>query len=164
MTDAHEGLGSMLSNINLTHDETSVEASMHGSATVSDVSRALNLSFRTDDVRLVFIDMGCKIDDVTASIRNTPLTETIVCQGNSDDRFDSLLSTNIQLHGERIEIYSASGRDLLSPVQIMEPLKFSLFINSLVCGGRQEQMFRLSRSQLSTCPCPCKISHCFRLF
>ena len=144
--DTNEDLGLILSNINLTHDETSIEVSMHRSASVLEASRALTLSFRTDDVRLVLIDMGCKIEDIAASIRNTPLTETIVCQGKSEasvalsyDRFDSLLSTNIQLHGERIEIYSATGKDLLSPIQIMEPLKFSLFINSVVSsGGRQE--------------------------
>lgn len=78
----------------------------------------------------------------------TQLTETIVIDGKiegSADLTSDILTGEViggdhQLHGENVEIYTAQGIELLSPVQIMEPAVFSIFLTtaSIDSGRRQE--------------------------
>ncbi|KAL7555198.1 hypothetical protein ACHAWF_018915 [Thalassiosira exigua] len=92
---------------------------------------------QSSNMRLVLVDLGSMDSSgpfVSAKNAST-LTETIVLQGKmqanfdmtSDSSNDVTVEKDYKLDAERIEIYTAQGADLLHPVQILEPAKFSIF-------------------------------------
>jgi vacuolar protein sorting-associated protein 13A/C len=70
------------------------------------------------------------------------LTETIVLQGKmqahfemkNDSASDVTVEKDYQVDAERVEMYTAQGVDLLHPVQILEPAKFSVFYYQHIGG------------------------------
>jgi len=98
-------------------------------------STSTSLKLTTSDCSLVLIDVGSAL----ASGNNfSESTETLVMKGQAEASLTVISNTvsgttmesDFQLHGERIEVFTAEGKDLNFPVQILEPAKFSAFFNS----------------------------------
>ncbi len=91
------------------------------------LSKTLHFKLNTNDCRLVLLDMG-----------TTSWTETIVLQGQteakaehvSDLRTGDLVRNTFEIHGDKFEIYTAQGENLLSPVQVVNPIRFSTFLST----------------------------------
>ena len=114
----------------------------------------MKVNIKTDRCRLIFVDMGSAPSvDSSSSLSlslgsATQLTETIVIEGKIEGSVDltsdiltgEVLSGDHQLHGENVEVYTAQGIELFSPVQIMEPAVFSVFLTTAAIddGRRQE--------------------------
>jgi len=114
----------------------------------------MKVDIKTDRCRLIFVDMGSAPSvDSSSSLsvslsKATQLTETIVIDGKiegsadltSDIMTGEVIGGDHQLHGENVEVYTAQGIELISPVQIMEPAVFSVFLTTAAIdnGRRQE--------------------------
>lgn len=94
---------------------------------------------------------GIERAPLTNSLRKAAqLTETIVIQGKIESVLDftsditsgEIVSSDHQFHGDHFEIYTAQGVQLLTPVQMLEPSVFSVFLTtsmaSLDVGQRKE--------------------------
>ena len=123
------------------------------STNVTVTRQRVKAAITTSNCRLVLVDMGSTpgVDGapLTKSLSNAlQLTETIVIQGKIESVLDftsditsgEIINSDHQLHGDHIEIYTAQGVELLTPVQILEPSVFSVFLSkaSLEGGKRQE--------------------------
>mmetsp|Transcript_10115 Transcript_10115/g.22639 ORF Transcript_10115/g.22639 Transcript_10115/m.22639 type:complete len:3425 (-) Transcript_10115:94-10368(-) len=123
------------------------------STNVTVTRQRMKANITTSNCRLVLVDMGSAPGvegaPLTKSLKNAlQLTETIVVQGKiesvldftSDINTGEIVNSDHQLHGDHIEIYTAQGVELLTPVQILEPSVFSVFLSkaSLEGGERQE--------------------------
>lgn len=96
-------------------------------------SNKIEFTMLTDDCSFVFIDLQ------TISRENKRIyTEAIVLKGQldltatseSDLATGNSLKRDVQIHGENLEIVSAEGPQLVKPLQILDPVKFSLFFRS----------------------------------
>jgi vacuolar protein sorting-associated protein 13A/C len=96
-------------------------------------SDKVEFTMLTDDCSFVFIDLQ------TISRDNKKMfTEAIVLKGQldlsatseSDTSTGISLKRDVQVHGENLEMVSADGPQLLKPLQILDPVKFSLFFSS----------------------------------
>ena len=99
------------------------------------------ISVTTDVCKIVLVDLGSQAateqDTVKltkqSSNRLAPLTETVVLQGifsaslalASDISTGQTVSADFQGQGDVMEVYSAFGREMKSPVQILEPMEGS---------------------------------------
>lgn len=91
----------------------------------------------SDNMRLVMVDLGNleSSGPFASTKKNLALTETIVVQGQMQANFEMVnekasnftVEKDYKVDAERVEIYTAQGSDLLHPVQILEPAKFSCF-------------------------------------
>ena len=91
----------------------------------------------SDNMRLVLVDLGNleSSGPFASTKKNLALTETIVVQGQMQANFEMVnerasnftVEKDYKVDAERVEIYTAQGSDLLHPVQILEPAKFSCF-------------------------------------
>ena len=119
-------------------------------------SKIINISLKTADCRLVLIEMDCAPKNINSSQKSTQLSEAFVMQGKvmanvklvSNIDTARLISTDLNLHGERVETYFAEGEEMLTPVQMMEPAKFSIIVK-LLCLPNDEQSIDLSIVTLS---------------
>ena len=98
------------------------------------VSKRTKYLVESSNMRLVLVDIGSFESSTSfVSSKSASLTETIVMQGKMSaifekvDADDVALQKDYKVDAERVEIYTAQGVDLLHPVQILEPAKFSLF-------------------------------------
>jgi hypothetical protein len=94
-------------------------------------------SIDSSNMRLVLVDLG-SMDSSGSFVTSKPtstLTETIVLQGKMQASFDMTKDTiggmtvekDYKIDAQRVEIYTAQGADLLHPIQLLEPAKFSIF-------------------------------------
>lgn len=119
-------------------DSEGVEAcygSMEEGATVA--LKKTKYSVESQNMRLVLVDLG-SVDSYGSFVSSKPsaaLTETIIMQGQMQANFEMTTDTasgmtvekDYKVDAERVEIYTAQGADLLHPVQLLEPAKFSAF-------------------------------------
>lgn len=114
------------------------------SFSISDISdtspklKTINFKLKTADFRLVLIDMGTITSSNISSIKSSKPTEAIVLQGQTeataelvtDFHVGNLIRNGFEVHGENFEIYTAEGETLASPVQVMNPIRFSAFFST----------------------------------
>ena len=106
----------------------------------SSNSSVTKISAKTGTCRFVLMDLGSQlsidkeaIDDPEISDTIPQLTETIVLQGifsgsyslESDMDSGKMLAADFQFHSDAMEIFTAFGRDMKSPLQILEPASAS---------------------------------------
>ena len=106
---------------------------------VENTLQRSSISLKTSNCRLVLIDLGASPlgDEISPSLHRSESAETIVMQGQAeasnevvkDVTTGNTIKYNFELHGERIEAYSAGGNELKYPVQILHPVKCSLFLS-----------------------------------
>jgi len=111
-------------------------------------TKTTTISLKTADCSLLLIDMGIPpVEDLTISAKRTiQMTEAVILQGMteanlklvSNSSTQSNISTNLELHAERVEIYTAEGSALKCPKQILEPSKFSFFVKTLMSKTGEE--------------------------
>ncbi|KAL7469473.1 hypothetical protein ACHAXS_009736 [Conticribra weissflogii] len=93
-------------------------------------------SIETSNVQFVFVDLGSISSSLLPTPKKSSLTETIVFQGRMKATVDltteganeEVSNEDFKLDSERIEIYTAKGANLHHPVQILEPIQFSLHL------------------------------------
>ncbi|KAG7361574.1 vacuolar sorting-associated protein 13, N-terminal domain containing protein [Nitzschia inconspicua] len=117
--------------------------SIDGGETIETHLRSSNIhasciSAKTGTCRFVLVDLGSQLSadkeatrgSVTSSVVATSqLTETVVLQGifsaswntEADQDSGKMLSAEFQAHSDAMEIFTAFGRDMKSPLQILEP-------------------------------------------
>ena len=117
---------SMEVHVEVLEDEGNVEAQIFDSVLQKPKTSIINL--RTSDCRLVMIDMDCAQTENAISLSPSgDLIETFVLKGQAegvvklitDIMTGEVLESNFELHGETIEVYTAEGQSLRSPVQIL---------------------------------------------
>eukprot|EP00804_Cyclotella_cryptica_P002353 CCRYP_004076-RE/>CCRYP_004076-RE protein AED:0.10 eAED:0.10 QI:4221/1/1/1/0.94/0.78/19/1152/1666 len=91
----------------------------------------------SSNMQLVLVDLGSidSYDSFVTSKSGSTLTDTIVLQGKMQASFEMTTDTiggatvqkDYKIDAQRVEMYTAQGADLLHPVQIAEPAKFSMF-------------------------------------
>jgi hypothetical protein len=106
----------------------------------SSNSSVTKISAQTGTCRFVLMDLGSQltidkeaIDDPEISDTIPQLTETIVLQGifsgsysmESDMDSGKMLAADFQFHSDAMEIFTAFGREMKSPLQILEPASAS---------------------------------------
>jgi len=108
------------------------------------MKETLTLSLVTEDCGIVLVDMGSSslaegniARSLTAKGYQTQVTESIVLQG----KFTAHIKTetevknkpssrvDLDLHGSCVEVYTAYGCELSSPLQIVEPTSYSVFFS-----------------------------------
>lgn len=102
------------------------------------------ISAKTGTCRFVFVDLGSQLTIDRGSITSTgsQLTETIVFQGifacalstESDLNSGKTVGADFQGQADRMELFTAFGREMKSPVQIVDPAEASVH-GSLKTGG-----------------------------
>lgn len=118
----------------------------------SDTS-VTKISAKTGTCRFVLMDLGSQscIDGDTRNTVETfdtrpELTETVVLQGifsgslsTESSADDKLLAANFQLNSDAMEIFTAFGKEMKSPLQIMEPASGSIYgsLKSTVAGDTE---------------------------
>jgi len=88
-------------------------------------SRSVSASTKT--CRIVLVDLGSHLSKDPS--RNAQLTETVVLQGifsasmksKSDSSNGKLIESEFDGHADEMEIFCAFGREMRSPLQILEP-------------------------------------------
>ena len=126
-------------------------------------TKKMHVAIKTSNCRLVLVDIGHAGVEIPVA-RNTlsikpaaQLTETVVFQGKmdasvvftSDSVSGETISSVYELNGERIEAYTAQGKDLDSPVQLLEPAKFSIFYSTKNLKEERKQEIELKIVALS---------------
>jgi hypothetical protein len=97
----------------------------------------MSVSLETSRCSVVLVDLGSQIPEVSTqpTVPRRQLAETIILQGffegagtySTNQQTGEMIDANVQAHGTGIEMYSAFGRELKSPLQIMEPAELSIF-------------------------------------
>jgi len=116
-------------------------------------TKTTTCTLKTADCRLVFIDMGTSTSSYSSS--SSKSTESFIFQGNteakaqfvSDLSSGVMLKSNVEIHGERLEIYTAEGENSLQPVQVLNPIRFSAFLSTNT--KKNQQLVDLSFVTLS---------------
>lgn len=100
-----------------------------------------NFSAKTGTCRIVLVDLGSQLtidkEAIGGSGGSSPgpqLTETIVLQGTfaanssteSDEGTGKKLHSEFQFHADSMEMFTAFGREMKSPLQILEPAEASV--------------------------------------
>ncbi|KAL9187273.1 hypothetical protein ACHAXT_001376 [Thalassiosira profunda] len=117
-------------------DPEEVETSFEARSNMP-VLKKTNYRVDSANMRLVFVDLGSieSSGPFVSTQKASALTETIVLQGKmqaifemtSDKTSGVTVEKDYKWDAERVEVYTAQGADLLHPVQILEPAKFSIF-------------------------------------
>jgi vacuolar protein sorting-associated protein 13A/C len=103
----------------------------------------LSLAVKTAQCSIILVDLG---SDSLLPAKRSPLSsatvssvaETIVLSGtfsanvslDSSSQTGELMNVQAQIHGDELEAYTAFGRDLNSPLQILDPVNFSVYFTS----------------------------------
>jgi len=100
--------------------------------------KTMKITFKSSTCRVVLVDLMNDGKPVSTDRRQSrkslkQLTETLALQVGVDAKLDfdfdfdtgQLLKSSIEVHGERLEVYTARGEDSLSPVEIMGPVSLS---------------------------------------
>ena len=90
-------------------------------------------SVSTKTCRIVLVDLGSQLASEIAPEQNIQLTETLVLQGvfaaslsmATDINSGKLINADFQSNGDAMEIFSAFGTEMKSPLQLLEPAECS---------------------------------------
>ena len=100
-------------------------------------SKNMKFKLRTSDCRLVLLDMGAATSK-SASV--SQCTDVIVLQGQTEVNVElvkeiitgEVLRNSLEIHGENCQVYLAEGENLVSPIQVMNPTRFSAFFSTKI--------------------------------
>jgi len=120
-------------------------------------------SLKTSNCQFVLVDMGNEtLSDRKKRPKSTleevkELTEAIVFQGKVDTKMtfttssinDPTDSTKIQFQAEQMQLYTGEGRNLDSPVQILEPVNVAVHLTKMI---RQEGNEEIELKAVSLSP------------
>lgn len=114
-------------------------------AVVASEMQAFSLSLAASNCQLVFVDLGSSSSSINDS---RAIAESIVVQGDVDLTYYQEYEietglerrTDLEVHGYRLETYTAYGFDLIRPLQILEPTSFSLFYSLRNSEGRSAEI------------------------
>lgn len=101
------------------------------------------LAVKTAQCSIILVDLGSdsllppKGSSLSASSVSS-VAETIVLAGtfsanvslDSSAETGELMNVQAEIHGDKLEAYTAFGRDLNSPLQILDPMNFSVYFTS----------------------------------
>ncbi len=138
--------------VDSSRDEEEIETNLRSSNTFTT-----KISAKTGTCRFVLMDLGSqsKINEETkddAEILNfrPELTETVVLQGIFSGSFstessvdlEKMLAANFQLNSDDMEIFTAFGREMKSPLQILEPASASVHgsLKTTVAGDTEIEL------------------------
>jgi vacuolar protein sorting-associated protein 13A/C len=111
------------------------------SAAISSVS----ISLKTGQCSIILVDLGS--DSVLLTKNSTAtvssVAETIVLSGTFNAKVTlgrnphsgEVVDTNAEMHGDKLEAYTAFGRKLSSPLQILDPVDLSIYFSLKVTNG-----------------------------
>jgi hypothetical protein len=100
----------------------------------------MSVSVTTSRCSIVLVDLGGNLPSVEPSQEYSQMdgqvVENLVFEGKCSTKLvitsskeTSKTSTlELQLHGDAVEVYTAFGRDMRSPLQVLEPAQFSLVL------------------------------------
>ena len=141
-------------NIYTYDNSDDIEASLgdHDSKANKDI--VTKYSLKTSNCRLIFVDIGSEtiVDrkyPKKSSLKDfKQLTETVVFQGKVDASMISNVNSiskipvgnNVQFQAEQMQLYTAEGKNLSSPVQIVEPVDFAMFLTKAVDKNGNEEI------------------------
>ena len=122
-------------SINVSNSRDEIETAMTD-ATAPPKCSVTKLSFRTSTCRM----LALQTDSYCSNQSKGMDSELIVLQGKVDATIRSTkeyatgttLSNEAQVNGESFEIFTAFGRNIANPVQVMEPARFSIFFTKSV--------------------------------
>jgi len=122
--------------------EGAVEVSFQRQKT-DEVASRMSLAISTSRCSLVLVDLGGDMSSIGSSPRmpqsvSSQVIENLVMEGRTNAKLVMDCSqrtgetTGLQLnaHGDAVEVYTAFGRDMRSPLQILEPSEFSVVLSS----------------------------------
>lgn len=127
----------------------SVSSSLKASSVNTPKTKAMKLSLKTSDIQIILVDMGSasKMDVSHNSGKSTlasvkELTETVVFQGQieistemeTDFKTDKFIEAKVQFQGDGMQVYTAEGFDLRSPVQVVEPVSGAVYLNKSIAS------------------------------
>ena len=103
----------------------------------SSYTSVTRISAKTGTCRFVLMDLGNQSDEMSANKEDfdarPKLTETVVLQGifsgslsTESSADDKLLAANFQFNSDAMEVFTAFGKEMKSPLQIMEPASGSI--------------------------------------
>jgi hypothetical protein len=121
-----------------------IEVLEESSATDINTHKKKTLIFKlsTADCRLVLIDYGTT---TSSDVLSSKSAEAIVLQGETEAKAElvsevntgTLVKSTVEIHGEKFEVYTAEGENLMSPVQVMNPIRFSAFLSTKMKNHNQ---------------------------
>jgi hypothetical protein len=104
---------------------------------------SMTLAVKTAQCSIILVDLGS--DSLLTGKRSllsastvSSVAETIVLSGtfsanvslDSSAETGELMNIQAEIHGDKLETYTAFGRDLNSPLQILDPMNFSVYFTS----------------------------------
>jgi hypothetical protein len=140
-TSAHAGDQIVTSQSQVVHVDSSetgedIEISLvPGTRTEPSMTSVTSISVATKICRIVLVDLGSQVTSTPISVstpipvQTTQLTETLVLQGlfsaslslTSDLQTGKTIEAEFQGQGDAMEIFSAFGAEMKSPLQVLEP-------------------------------------------
>ena len=131
-----------------------IETQISSLESTSKFETTTKYSLKTSNCRLVLVDMGNETmadrkTNPTSSLEEVKeLTEAVVFQGKVDvamalrkDSFSGdTIGNKIQFQAEQMQLYTGEGRNLGSPVQILEPVNMAFFLTKSVFDDGNEDV------------------------
>ena len=107
-----------------------IETTIH-STTRSAETSTMKVSIKTDKCRFVLVDLGSQCTNLGSGVGQ--LAETIVVQGTFAAKFsiasdlisNETISADLESQADAMEVFTAFGNDMRSPLQMLDPAEFS---------------------------------------
>jgi Vacuolar sorting-associated protein 13, N-terminal/Repeating coiled region of VPS13/N-terminal region of Chorein or VPS13 len=132
-TDCHVGE----ENLRIDEGNSAVEVSLQRLHDIAVVRTSVSVS--TSRCSIVLVDLGADLSSIgsprsKAQPEVAQVVENLVLEGranaklalDSDKETGETTNLDLNFHGEALEMFSAFGRDMRSPIQILEPSEFSV--------------------------------------
>ncbi|CAB9496929.1 Putative vacuolar protein sorting-associated protein 13A [Seminavis robusta] len=140
-------------NVRIDEGNGGVEVSLHNRARDPTVAR-MSVAVTTSKCSVVLVDLAGDLSSIGSPRKSQPgsqVVENLVFEGRANSKLilDSSTvtgeTTNMELnfHGDALEVFTAFGRDMRSPLQILEPAEFSVVMT------RTPQRFELRAAALT---------------
>lgn len=144
-------------NLRVGVDDGAVEVSFEPTEQkIDDPVSTMSLSIATSRCSIVLVDLGGDLSSMgspraKSQSTSSQVVENLVMEGRSNaklvmassKRSGETTKLEITAHGDAVEIYTAFGRDMRSPLQILEPAEFSVVLS------RAPQRFELRAAALT---------------
>ena len=133
-----DGSSNSFDNIQVLETNTSISAFTD----MEEKLKTVDLKLKTGDCRLVLIDMGTTS---SPNISSSKWTESVILQGHTEAKAElvtdlnsgTLVKSSFEVHGENFEMYTAEGEELVSPIQLVNPIQFSAFLSTKIKNEHQ---------------------------
>ncbi|KAL3944379.1 MAG: hypothetical protein SGBAC_001543 [Bacillariaceae sp.] len=106
--------------------------------TMPSVFHKSTFTVKTQVCRIVLVDLGSELSNEKRSgSQPSQLAESVVLQGifdatltmDADSETSEMINAGVQAQAEAMEVFSAFGKEMLSPLQILDPTKGALHIS-----------------------------------